>query len=247
MKKLLFLLFIVGCSNSLYRPMPELSRAEALEMKNILRQNFDSYGLFEPGENAYYQQGQYIMALFYHKILTAEDVGQFCDSVELVIDRDRKCFYSRPEAGSRVMSPDDYFGLMAGLYFGQKINSCTKQYIDVLYSWKKSHKLKLASGMIWKPYHDIIFERFHGENSRHFYFWDFFNNLNAENICNKPEKDTSDKLLLMTYTSFMRHEHPTSWLKKWDSYCHRKVDFNRALEIYYGKNYPLGKLLRGIL
>lgn len=246
----MFTIYNTSCSNYTHSIHPLKPTQLQFQHKKILLEDYDEYGLFESGENAFYRQGFFMYGLYVYGLLDIEIAEQYCQTVSYVCYEHKQGCMSRPQdksideplPGNRWMSRDDYFGMLLGLHFVRNIHGCADPWIDKFNAWIHSKDgLKLKKYDVWSPFHKSIFSRA-DYNEGTYILADGVNYLNAKHICNKPRNDTSDKLLLMAYTLIIRTTETTFFAEAWNDYCHQKWNFNEVLEIYYG-----GHSLRYIL
>jgi len=132
-KFLLILLLFISCSTTIPNPTPEISKEQAL----VLKQDIIDRGLWLGyGVNQLYAYGNTIYAWYKHDILTFDDVQTYCERLDAAkLPDGRLGYYSEPEKvpNSRVATRDDYFWIHTGCHFGNKVNSCCQAHLDYMY------------------------------------------------------------------------------------------------------------------
>jgi hypothetical protein len=288
---LIFSIFLISCGNSLNNKLaPDLAKAAAQVQKDRLDPILTPEAI---GVNFLYRYGFAIYSYSKHGILTEKDVHKFCDAADqTLLPAPRKGYYSVPQGrtytfdnSDRVMTRDDYLGLLLGMYFAAKIDDCAKGHLNYLVEvmedndeppipprLDESDKPNDAQGRIfddlfvgdiisfykdnileglelgndvWSPYHKQIFQRAL-KRDKNYRFWDMVG-FYAEYRVVAASGDISKKLLSSVGYILAREHGSNYWTVESDNYIHNKVDFNQTLDAYYGADYPLAKLLKGLL
>jgi len=244
---LLLILIISGCASD-YRfiPMPQVENID--EVIGVIDSNLDDYGLINCGVNTYYRTGYYLVALEKHNKLDADRVQGFCDALEL--SKFNGGFKRYPDYDETkedaLCTRDDYKLIWLALFYGKKYHQCAT---DLLTYASENSKLAKDVWLGFASYYKRIFKN---GNSAPLADIDTF--IRAKITCSKPINETSDKLLFAPELIIARDVTPTYYSNKSDSFCHDKVDFNYALDVYYGENSPdcpycgdFKQLLKGLL
>jgi hypothetical protein len=244
MKKLLILSFLfLACGKAYnydYTSGNMITRQHALQLKKQLIAKQDKYGLFEKGENAFYRQGWFIVALHKHGILNHNDVTNFVISLRsATTDR---CILRRPDL-DYCISKDDSVMIGLALFYGRKYSGRAAHYMQHFFFGKNLYK-KLDN-MILTPHYVDFFNRVKGKPDTAF-LRDASLRATAQITCKKPPHETSDKLLLSAMLMLARDYAPSFFSKEADKFCHKRVNYDRALQIYY-PNHELQFLLKGLL
>lgn len=251
MKYFIFILcfFILSCGKIGKQPIPiEPEKTDSQYKLELI----DSGLFLDVGQNYMYRYGYYIYALERKGLLLESDAIDFCNSANhLILPDGQSGLIRHPDAktlwpDSFLMTRDDYFGALIGAYEIHKHFNYCDSFLKYLYDNMHNGKSLSLTNDIWSPWHQRCFDRAYGDCGNNALIDFGYYVAGAIPVCDKPEKDTSDKLLDQICIRIASEFCPTIWTEKADEYCHKKVDFNNALNIYY-KDDPLGKLLQNTL
>jgi hypothetical protein len=243
---IILLLFAFGCSNSneLPKGWEPISQEDARQIRTLIRAEIERTGLFpEEGENLFYRWGYYIYGLTRHNLLETEDIETLCEAVKQ--SKGNYGIYRRPEI-KRYCSKDDYTLLLLALYYGNPYHPCASE----LFNWTLEHR-RLDQNAVWLPHYTFFFARLAKTyKPGMFSDWDLY--LASKLACDKPETETSDKLLLFPLQRIALDIFPTNMASLAWKYCHNRVDYNYTIDYYYcrgnhGCNHYMVKLLWGLM
>jgi hypothetical protein len=156
-------------------------------------------------------------------------------------------FYRRPDLDYH-MHRDDYILTALALHYGKEYHECANEYLDHVCEHRS-----LGGKGIWSPHHTSYFDRicepeFNPAKAEDFTMYaSAFSTPFTEGVCETPPNNTSDKLLMSAMFIINREIKPSYYSDLTDYECHQMVDYNDALDVYYGTDHPLGNLLKGLL
>jgi len=241
MKNLILLAFIIlGCGDQAQTRDTRISKEHALNLKNKLIAKQDKYGLFEQGENAFYRQGWFIVALHKHGILTNTDVDNFVIALQSATGR---CIKRRPDI-DRCISKDDAVLIALALWYGQRYSGRATIYLKHWF-FKDKRYMRLDQNMIYAPHYHDFFDRIKYIKKKAF-LRDYALRATAQFTCTKPANDTSDKILLSAMLMISQEWNKSYLSKEAYNFCHNRVNYDHALEVYF-RGHELQYLLKGLL